>query len=1360
MSGTNCKTTGIGPSCEPPEVGDGAKYDCLEQEIRRCKGVLNKCIGDARISPSTTHTFGYIFSGWVVEGASMIAARLASIAACYSSLNCNFRKCYCSDWSCGGFCLPEPGAIGPGKKPPKKENDDEPEDEDPDAGPQLTALSFTSSSYDRLIERVYGTHIVFGNIFWATEPRTAAVRDLVLNRDTGLYEVKLVNHHYIDFALGLCAGEIQDVVRIWADDVLIYSRDYTNAAALHNGVTLNSASFGIDLTRPYNPTYGSLTVHTGSEDQLVSPVMYAQEGEATPAYRGLAYIVFKNYDITSVTSRIPEFRVEVVRNVSAAVPLIEEEVENNTTTTLGSLPTDILYIEPDTNTVQVGGNGSTASGGRPGLRVLTYSTLEQVRDVVPGQTLTSSNTYDLKCFVPYNDKFFVIQPTPDFNQRPTIYARNSAPAEMATFGIAAGADNHATTRVANLERSPYASHIGTMRTSVAVTELVMAACSGPDVGFYTINIATGQMLNLALFNDLTTGDIVRSVRWKEYTQLTTAVPRINDYLAVFAMHYGRHEIDVRRFNLYQSDTTPYFDDAVAPTRYTIPATAWGSRVSGAVLKDVIRIETLGSFLFHVATAGVNYMFLWNPTAGVVWSSTVAALPIAMSAGPRMYNYPTDNYVWIGSDNILYAIELASGNVQALTTTTPLNCVGAQYYNPHEASVTYISSGTEVSKYFMTHKRVAPQNLDDVIEDILLTAGLQPEEIDVSDLASTAIDGYKLNTATGTSSVLKQLGVLFGLYFYEQGGVLGVARRARGAATALTVDDVGVGDNEAFKFVKEDRYTELMSISLTYNSRAHDYIDQTQNLRKTQFIRGTEFVDNIVNQAYAWPVVMEDTAARIICERLLFEDELVPRVGEVILGPKYAYLSPGDLVAVEYDTNTLVMEVTSVIEDIVGLARKVRLVEIRPELFIENASIEGIVDYSGRYVGDPLERPFVATPILFPVPPPEYQTIGEAGAVNSIMMLGADDSSTFVAKDYYYKTATGFLTLAGTQTKRTLKGALVVKPLPTQSKYSTDRTSEMVIRFDHTDVGAYLASKTKTELLADHTANLLFVGEEIIQFETVTLAGDGVTATFSGLHRGLRSTDDRIDNHNVGELCALYVEGSMVKMQINLRDETDSVIEIGIVTRGSTPDENTLQLMPITYYNRRAPMIPKVLRVGYGDSQRAVAFKATHRTLTYTDLTDDDRVSLTHFNRGLTYIAVLKAPYNETLFKQHVQQIYDMGNQLYDTDLRPPDRTYIARFLQLDFNYDHPIITESTTPYTSAQQTQDGVNAYDGEFHFAVFTLDDSTNGDYRPLNAAVPDGFDFIGRVQGYYYPAGEKAPLLQSFQNGWGDHAIPVLES
>ena len=159
-------------------------------------------------------------------------------------------------------------------------------------GPRLTELGGLASTEGAPVPRVYGRARIGGTLIWATRPLEVA--NTTVERTAsgskggagGRKTVRTAYSTYANVAVGLCAGEIALVRRIWADGTEL---DLT---------TLN------------------LRVHTGSASQAADPLIVAKEGaDDTPAYRGLAYVVFERLPLAAFGNRIPQFAFEVIRPV-------------------------------------------------------------------------------------------------------------------------------------------------------------------------------------------------------------------------------------------------------------------------------------------------------------------------------------------------------------------------------------------------------------------------------------------------------------------------------------------------------------------------------------------------------------------------------------------------------------------------------------------------------------------------------------------------------------------------------------------------------------------------------------------------------------------------------------------------------------------------------------------------------------------------------------------------------------------------------------------------------------------------------------------------------------------------------------
>jgi hypothetical protein len=98
------------------------------------------------------------------------------------------------------------------------------------------------------------------------------------------------------FAIGVCRGPIRGILRIWQNDKVVYDVRENPGIALAD-------------TQAYAE---AITIYLGDDDQLPDPELESVWGVGTtPAYRGLAYVVWNNFDITDFGSAIPQYRFEV-----------------------------------------------------------------------------------------------------------------------------------------------------------------------------------------------------------------------------------------------------------------------------------------------------------------------------------------------------------------------------------------------------------------------------------------------------------------------------------------------------------------------------------------------------------------------------------------------------------------------------------------------------------------------------------------------------------------------------------------------------------------------------------------------------------------------------------------------------------------------------------------------------------------------------------------------------------------------------------------------------------------------------------------------------------------------------------------
>jgi hypothetical protein len=817
---------------------------------------------------------------------------------------------------------------------------------------------------------------------------------------------------------------------------------------------------------------------------------------------------------------------------------------------------------------------------------------------------------------------------------------------------------------------------------------------------------------------------------------------------VYAFGMGSTGVDVRKITLSDSDATGVIVTTQTVESFSIDARSWGYYLGSMVVADVMYNSTVGAFVLLLKSAAASIILSWSPS-GLNWVTRVTSLPPFFSVGARAHDYPATEYIWIGEDQIVYYISLLTGVVTRVGAA-PVPVVGAQYYNPAEGSILYISNlgSSQLTKYFISHVAASPQPLSDVITDMLLNAGLRREEIDMTALSAVNVDGYKINVTGPVVDAIGQLSEAYGIRVFEQGGRIAAAVRGTGAPIVVTADDYS-GD---VAFEAQDVFGQLLSASITYISRARGYAEATQNMRKTQYLGGTKFIENVTNKRYEWPIALSASTARSIAERMLVEDDLNYRKGGIVLGPRLARLTPGTVLLINIGGADVHVEITSISEN-ADLQREVGVHEIRPEIYIESATTQGVEPYSTLDRNGAIVRPSAQSPIMFPVPPPAYQLTSQAVTGTAVLVVGVDDGApVFSPKDIYVRNGSGVARKVATVSSRAQTGIVAVTPVATVSSFSTDRDSVLTITFDSTEAISLLSNATTDVLYADLTRNMLMVGAELIQYHTFELQGDGRTVIFRNLLRGLRNTDYAVDNHVVGETAGVYTAQNTALIQIDIVDELSSLVSIGAVSSGAAESSVAYFTMPIVAANRKSPAPFTVRRSQIPSNSRAL-FNVYHRGHVQNNIINNDNIQINGGNFGKTFIAVLAGPYDDAQFKVslasfHAEYTAAVASGSYNLQFVPSNSAYVKRYIEGAFSLAAPYGWEFL--YDRSLQNADGVDAILGAsaFYFAAFTLDD--------LSTTVP-GYDYVGHTQAFYYSAGEIAPSTNASA---GDYAHMVVDT
>ena len=176
----------------------------------------------------------------------------------------------------------------------------------PPPQPHETRLQF--SSWGMPIPIQYGSGRLAGNIIYMSD--IVETIDRSKHRQEGVRYYEMVKTYTSTFAIAFCEGRPvpEGIARIWMNNKVI--ADYRDPTLYPSG-WVGYQELNIETSIARSLVY--LNIYLGSETQTADPSIAALLTAAeTPAYRGLCYIVFKDFPIGEF-SGVPQIQIEIGR---------------------------------------------------------------------------------------------------------------------------------------------------------------------------------------------------------------------------------------------------------------------------------------------------------------------------------------------------------------------------------------------------------------------------------------------------------------------------------------------------------------------------------------------------------------------------------------------------------------------------------------------------------------------------------------------------------------------------------------------------------------------------------------------------------------------------------------------------------------------------------------------------------------------------------------------------------------------------------------------------------------------------------------------------------------------------------------
>lgn len=251
-------------------------------------------------------------------------------------------------------------------------------------GPSIGEGQATTTQEGLARPIVWGAGVVGANIIDRGELKKSVKRSSAKGGPTRDDE-----QFHLTYALRICEGPIQGIVRIWENEKLVYD-------IRPDGVSQISTEDNSNYAKKFR-------LYLGDDEQMPDSALEAIHGVGnTPAYRGTAYVVFENADVTHTGGAVPTYRFEVLAGggevkeqgsyaFSGRYRGVEtddgwdiiEQVPPITLGTSGGLYKTYVVTNDGKFILTAGSTTATATVYKLNPDTLSYELLGTIKDVIP-----------------------------------------------------------------------------------------------------------------------------------------------------------------------------------------------------------------------------------------------------------------------------------------------------------------------------------------------------------------------------------------------------------------------------------------------------------------------------------------------------------------------------------------------------------------------------------------------------------------------------------------------------------------------------------------------------------------------------------------------------------------------------------------------------------------------------------------------------------------------------------------------------------------------------------------------------------------------------------------------------------------
>jgi hypothetical protein len=967
----------------------------------------------------------------------------------------------------------------------------------PSEGPRLKDLKMSASTYGAAIPWVFGLTRVAGNMIWSLPIKEH-------KKKKGLGKGGSYNQYTYSctFAMGLCKGPVKAVLRVWADGKLIYDATRGTTSTIDLKQIINSGAANT-ISSKYR-----LRFYTGDEEQMPDSAIIADRGEAnTPAFRGLAYIMFDDAPLADFGNRIPQITAEV-------------------------------YVGSTENTVGVTGlteaDGTTALVTNFDGEMAAFDWDRGLGYLVYPDHLAQIDTKAATVAASYTETNFAIAGAPPLARLLCVGHEGSV---FATFGA-----GHSQLPVSRLD--PYALQ--------AVASFGAPADAGANtLTSFTIDRAATALTNGSIEYLLTLGP-------QGQAGLLRADTLAYQWGAgVFIGGYPGVGADAYRVCGADPDTT---GDATFYVLSGSGAALTLTKVEGSVQTEVQVITGTdlapGAVIWDSSVPGVvmlwsdggsSFISKWSADTGAeAWRKSTPGSPAHFSGASRLL---TSTFAWVHA-GILYVIDTTTGEFKDRSVDAATGDITEGTGTGFDLPVTYAGADAAIQAFdsgraalfcadgidglVQVSTATAGVTVGSIVTRMLIEGGLEPARMNVTALNAISLRGYGWASGTDIKGVLDELRRLFLFDLVERQGVLTAVMRGDPTnGTGEVVDSIqqnvlGSSSSDATDFWQETRLQEAdlpASVSLAYMNYKDDY--ETSMARSARVANPLPTMFSRQQLAMEINIVMTPNEAKQQTNKILYSQWLERTKYETRLPWAYLELDPADLISVTMNDGrsyTARLDTTEIGADFA----------IRAETYAQDSgAYDGweaitVADGGGSGLKQVIAAPAVALPFVINTPLLRDQDDTGGSFSRYYVGVGNGDAAAFTGGALFRSTNNlDYAILTTTDNDVEWGTILGVIPPPAAGPFALDWKTRITIKpavnwFD-------IESITDDELW--NGANPCLVGNEVIQFRDAVENADG-TWTIWNLLRCRRGTEYAGANHAAGERF-IFLNNNTISLQGDL-----------------------------------------------------------------------------------------------------------------------------------------------------------------------------------------------------------------------------------